>query len=136
MKSRKFILRETALLALGELLCIAAMAGVFALLGWLDYKVIVGGALGGLLAVGNFFFMAIASDAAADKAADQDIKAGKAAMKVSYSMRLLVLGVLLVVFAKSGHCNIWGLICPLFFVFPIIMVIEFFRKSGGANHEH
>ena len=32
MKSRKFIIRETALLALGQLLCIAAMIGVFALL--------------------------------------------------------------------------------------------------------
>lgn len=130
MNSRKFILHETAFLAIGELLCIAAMIGVFALLGFLDYKVIVGGAIGGVLAVGNFFFMAISSDAAADKAADQNVKEGKKAMKLSYQTRLLILGVLMVLFAKSGHCNILAMGCPLFFVFPIIMVIEFFRKSG------
>ena len=133
MKSRTFILRETALLAVGELICVAAMVGIFAMLGFFDYKVILGGAIGGVLAVGNFFFMAIASDAAADRAADQDVKAGKAAMKVSYNMRLLVLGVLLFLFAKSGHCNLLALVIPLFFVFPIIMVTEFFRKSGEAK---
>lgn len=131
MKSRKFILRESALLAIGELICVAAMTGIFALLGLFSYKVVLGGILGAVLAVGNFLLMAIASDAAADKAAEQDVKAGKAAMKVSYRMRLLVMGVLLFLFAKSGHCNLIALVCPLFFVFPIIMVTEFFRKSGG-----
>lgn len=133
MNARKFILRETAILALGELLCIGAMTGVFALLGYFDYKVILGGVLGGILAVGNFFFMAIASDAAADKAVEQNVKEGKAAMKASYRFRLLIIGVLLFLFAKSGHCNVLALVCPLFFPFPIIMVTEFFRKSGGAK---
>lgn len=133
MKSRNFILRETLVLTIGEAVCVAAMAGIFALLGFFSYKVILGGILGAVLAVGNFFFMAIASDAAADKAVEQDIKAGKAAMKVSYRMRLLVLGVLLFLFAKSGHCNLIALVCPLFFVFPVIMVTEFFRKSGESK---
>ena len=133
MNSRKFILRETALLAIGELICITAMIGVFALLGYFDYKVIIGGIIGGVLAVGNFFFMAIASDAAADKAADQDVKEGKKAIKISYQMRLLILGVLMFLFAKSGHCNVLAMACPLFFVFPVIMVVEFFRKSGGEK---
>ena len=133
MNSRKFILRQTGLLALGELICIAAMIGLFSLLGFLDYKVIVGGVIGGLLAVGNFFFMAITSDAAADKAMEQDVKSGKSAMKLSYSSRLIILGVLMFVFAKSGHCDVIAMGCPLFFVFPIIMVIEFFRKAGGTK---
>lgn len=136
MKSRKFILRETALLALGQLICVAAMVGVFALLGYLDYTVILGGGLGALLAIGNFFFMAIVSDAAADKAAQDDVKTGTALMKTSYRLRLLILGVLLFLFAKSGHCNLIALVCPLFFVFPIVMVLEFIRKAGGKPHEH
>lgn len=133
MNARKFILRETALLAAGELACVAVMVGVFALLGYFDYKVILGGVFGLLIAVGNFFFMAIASDAAADKAAEDDVKTGKSMIKVSYGARLLAIGVLLFVFAKSGHCNLIALVCPLFFVFPIITVIEFFRKSGEAK---
>ncbi len=133
MNTRKFILRETAFLAIGEAVCIAAMIGVFAMLGQLNYTVILGGVLGGVLAVGNFFFMALSSNAAADKAADQQVKEGKAAVKLSYYTRLLVLGVLLFVFAKSGHCQLLALVCPLFFVFPIITVIEFFRKTGEAK---
>ncbi len=133
MDTRKFILRETGYLALGEAACVAAMAGIFAMLGHLDYTVLLGGLLGLILAVGNFFMMAIASNAAADKAADQDVKGGKAAIKASYSLRLVVIGVLLLVFAKSGHCNVIALVCPLLLVFPIITVIEFFRKSGDTK---
>ena len=133
MDSRKFILRHTGLLALGEAICIAGMIGIFALLGYMNYTVIVGGILGGLLAIGNFFFMAITSDAAADKASAQDTKTGKSFMKLSYGTRLLIMGVLLLVGAKSGHCNVIAMACPLFLVFPILMVIEFFRKAGGSK---
>ncbi len=133
MDPRKFIIKETALLALGEAVCVAAMIGIFAILGYFDYKAILGGAIGLVIAVGNFFFMAISSDMAAEKALEQDVKGGKAAVKLSYTLRLIVMGVLLFVFAKSGHCNALALVCPLFFVFPIIAVIEFFRKAGGKK---
>ena len=138
MNVRKFILRETALLALGELICSAAIVGVFAMLGQFSYKVIVGALIGALLAIGNFFFMAIISNVVADKTianADSEdaVKQGKAAMKSSYGLRLLVIGVLLFIFAKSGHCNLIAMICPLFLIFPIITVIEFFRKSGDQK---
>ena len=134
MDSRKYILRQTGLLGLGELICIAAMVGVFALVGYFDYTVILGGVVRGILAIGNFFFMAIASDSAADKAVDeQDVKTGQKLIKASYSLRLVVIGVLMVVMAKSGHCNVLAMVCPLLFTFPIIIVIEFFRKSGGKK---
>lgn len=133
MNARKFILRETLFLAIGEAVCIAAMVGIFAMAGYLDYRVILGGILGGILAVGNFFFMAIASNSAADKAVDQNVKEGQATVRLSYYGRLVVIGVLLVVFAKSGHCNILALGCPLLLVFPILTVIEFLRKSGEAK---
>ncbi len=138
MNVRKFILRETALLALGELICSAAIIGVFAILGYFSYKVIVGAVIGSLLAVGNFFFMAITSNAVADRTIAQGegedtVKQGKAAMKSSYGIRMLIIGVLLFVFAKSGHCNVIAMVCPLFLIFPIITVIEFFRKSGDQK---
>lgn len=133
MDPRKFIIKETALLALGEAVCVAAIVGIFAMLGQFDYKVILGGFIGLLIAVGNFFFMAISSDAAADRAMDQDVKGGKAAIKASYTLRLIIMGVLLFVFAKSGHCNLIAMVCPLFLVFPILTVIEFFRKAGGKK---
>ena len=129
MNTRKFILRETALLALGELVCIAGMIGIFALLNALDYTVVLGGFLGGILAIGNFFFMAIISNSAADMATQQNTKGSNALLKSSYVGRLVVIGVLLFVFAKSGHCHVLAMACPLFFNFPILAVVEFFRKS-------
>lgn len=138
MNVRKFILRETALLALGELICSAATVGVFAMLGYFSYKVILGVVIGSILAIGNFFFMAISSNAVADRAVadgegEETVKRGKATMKLSYTTRLLIIGVLLFVFAKSGHCDLIALVCPLFLVFPIITVVEFFRKSGDQK---
>lgn len=133
MNPRKFILRQTALLALGELVCVAAMVGIFALLGMFSYKVVLGGVIGAILAIGNFFFMAITSDSAADKATDQDVKTGKALMKSSYGLRMLVLAVLLILCTKSGHCQPVALLCPLLFVFPIIIILEFSRKAGGPK---
>lgn len=133
MNTRKFILRETAFLAIGELICTAAMVGIFALLGYFDYKVVLGGVFGCLIAVGNFFLMAVLSNAAADRAAEQQVKEGKTMVKSSYGMRLLVIGVLLFLLAKSGHCNILALVIPLFFEFPVLMVIEFLRKSGESK---
>lgn len=131
MDSKKFIIRETGLLLLGEAIGGAAIAAVFALLNQLDGKVIAGAIIGAVLAVANFFFMAIASDAAADKAVDQDVKGGKATIKLSFYMRMF--GILLVLFvcAKSGICNIFSMVIPLFLAFPILLVIEFFRKAGG-----
>lgn len=133
MNTRKFIIRETGFLALGLLICIGAMIGIFAMLGQLDYTVILGGAIGGVLALANFFFMAISADMAADQAKEQEQTTGKKIIKVSYGMRLLILGVFLFVFAKTGVCNLIALVAPLALVFPIVMVIEFFRKSGGAK---
>ena len=133
MNTRKFIIRETGFLALGLLICIGAMIGIFAMLGQLDYTVILGGAIGGVLALANFFFMAISADMAADQAKEQEQTTGKKIIKVSYGMRLLILGEFLFVFAKTGVCNLIALVAPLALVFPIVMVIEFFRKSGDAK---
>ena len=79
MNPRKFIIRETALLGAGELLCVAAMVGVFAMLGNLDYRVILGGVLGALIAVGNFFFMAVGVTLAAVTAKPETRRALEAA---------------------------------------------------------
>ena len=58
MDSRKLVLHETAIVAIGQVICTAAMIGVFALLGKFDLTVLWGGILGAVLAIANFFFMA------------------------------------------------------------------------------
>ena len=130
-ESRKLVLKETALIAAGEAVCVAVMCGVYALIGKFALSVVLGGLVGGLLATGNFFFMAVAATLAADKAEAQDVEGGKKLMKSSYPIRLLALAVLLILCAKSGFFDVIALVLPLIFVRPILTIAEFFRKKGA-----
>lgn len=133
MDSRKIVFHETAVVAVGEVICVALMLGVFALLGQFDGTVLLGGLVGGVLAVANFLFMAIGAMLAADRAQEQNVKGGKSTIQRSYILRLVLLFVLLFAFAKSGLCNVFALVIPLFFVRITITLAEFFRKKGEAN---
>ncbi|MBE6951985.1 MAG: hypothetical protein E7452_00310 [Ruminococcaceae bacterium] len=130
MDSRKFVLVETGIIAIGEVLCIAAMMAIYLLIGYYDTSVLLGGIIGGVLAVGNFLFMAIGASLAADKALAQNVKGGKAVIRNSMLLRYLVIFVILAACAKSGLCDAIALVIPLIFVRPIMMISEFFRKKG------
>lgn len=133
MDPRKFILKKTAIVAAGQAVCIGFMLGIFALMGEYDQAVLLGGIVGGICAIGNFFFMALGAMMAADKAVAQNVKGGNAIVRLSYSLRLIVLAVILFAFAKSGLCNVFALVLPLAFTRPILTVTEFFRKPGDAS---
>ncbi len=133
MNSRKIVFLETGLVALGQLLCCGAMVGIFALLGHYDRSVLLGAIVGLGVAVGNFFFMAVAVSLAADKAAAQNVKGGQALIRISYFVRLLVMAVVLYAFVKSGLCNVIAAVLPLVFTRPILTMGEFFRKSGESK---
>ena len=133
MNSSKFILKETAVVAAGQVLCVAAMFGIFALLGRFDRTVLFGGILGGVVAVLNFLFMGIGASLAADKAEAQNVKGGKALIHTSYLLRLAVMFLVLLAAAKSGYFHVVALVVPLLFTRPILMVGEFFRKSGESK---
>ncbi len=130
MDSRKFVLQKAGIIALGQAVCVAAMVGIFALLGQFDMTVLWGGIVGGVMATLNFFFMAMGAMMAADKAMEDNVTAGTATIRLSYILRLVVLAVVLFAFAKSGICNVFALVLPLVFTRPILTVTEFFRKPG------
>ena len=133
MDSRKFVLTETAIILAGELICSAAMVGIFALLGKFDTTVLFGAVVGALASTLNFFFMALIASLAADKAQKQDVKGGQAMVQSSYFVRMVLLFVVLFAFAKSGLCNVIAMVVPLVFVRPVLTIAEFFRKSGEEN---
>lgn len=130
MDSRKFVFKETALIAVGQAICVAVMIGIFALLNAYDRSVLLGGIFGGLLAVLNFFFMAVGATLAADKAEKQDVKGGQATIQMSYILRMVLLFVILFALVKSGLCNVITVVLPMAFTRPILSIGEFFRKSG------
>ena len=129
--SRKIVWKQTAVVTIGVLLCVGAMFGIYALLHKLALPVILGGVIGALLAIGNFFFLAVIATLAADKAQAQDVEGGKKLMKSSYPIRLLVLAVALIGCAASGYFDVLALALPLLFVRPVIFLSEFFVKRGG-----
>ncbi len=131
MESRKLVFKETAIVAAGEAICVAAMIGVFVLLGYYDTAVLLGGLMGGILAVLNFFFMAVMVNLAADRAEQGDAAAGQKLIKMSYPIRLLVLAVVLIACAKSGVFHVLAMVLPLIFVRPTLTIAEFFRKKGA-----
>ena len=133
MDARKLVLRQTAVVLLGQVVGTAAMFGIFALLDKFDTSVLWGGVLGGAAAVLNFFFMAVCASLAADKAEAQDVKGGKALIQVSFLVRYALLFLVLFAGAKSGLCNPIALVVPLIFTRPSLTLSEFFRKSGGKQ---
>ena len=131
MESKNYVLKQTAVLALGQAVCVAAMVGIFALLGQFDYTVVLGGIMGGVVATLNFLFMAIGISLAADKATEQNVKGGKSLVTGSYMLRLILMFVVLFACAKSGHFHVIALVAPLVLVRPILTVAEFFTKKGS-----
>ena len=130
MESRKIALHETGIVALGVAICVALMFGIYALIGKFSVSVLLGGLVGGLVSVGNFFAIAIVATLAADRAEKQDVLGGKKLISSSYPLRMLVLAGILFVCAKSGVFDLIALVLPLVFVRPTITVAEFFRKKG------
>ncbi|MBQ8910789.1 MAG: hypothetical protein IJY91_07110 [Oscillospiraceae bacterium] len=131
VESRKIVLRETAIIAVGEAACCGIMVGVFALVGHFDLTVLWGALIGFFLTVANFFVMAVGTSLAADKAQEQNVSAGKNLLRGSMGLRYVVLFVLLFAFARSGICNVLALVLPLAFVRPVLMLSDFFRKKEG-----
>ena len=127
-ESRKIALRETLYILIGVSVLTAVMFGIYGLLGRFDTSVLLGGIVGALLAVGNFFFMAVSATLAADKAQQQNVKGGSLLMGMSYPVRFLVLAGILLLCGISGKFNPLALVLPLAFVRPVLTLSAFFRK--------
>lgn len=133
METRKFVFKQTAVILVGQILCIGVMFGIYALLSKFTLQVLLGGIVGGVVATANFFFMAIGAVIAADKAQQDNVKGGKATISSSYFLRLAVMAVIFFACAKSGYFALIPLLLPLVFVRPILTVGEFFRKTGETK---
>ena len=133
MDVRKLVLKETAVVAIGQIICVGAMLGVYALLGKFGSAVLLGGIAGSVAAILNFFFMAISAMKAADKAQEQNVKGGQLTIRLSYIVRLAVLFIVLFALIKSGFCDVLATVLPLLFVRPVLFVADFFRKPGEVK---
>lgn len=129
MDQRKLVFRETAIIAIGELICSAAMVVVYAALGFFQLNVLWSALAGSLVMTVNYFFMAVTVSLAADRAQSGQVQQAQKMVQLSSVIRLLCMGVAMAVGIKLG-ANVIALVLPLAFYRPILMVAEFFRKKG------
>lgn len=131
MNEKKQTYRELLIIAVGELICLGLIYGGFALLHKLDQRVLIGGAVGVLTVVLNYFLMAVGVNAAADRAEAGDPARGKRIISLSMIGRYALMIVVLVVGAKSGWCNVVAMVIPLALFRVILLIGEFFRRKDG-----
>ncbi len=129
MDSRKIVLRETAIIAIGELVLSAVMVGIFAALDKFNFLVLLSALGGCAVTVGNHFFMAVTVSLAADRAEQGDVEQAKKMVQTSSSLRLLAVAGLMVLGIVLGG-NLIALLLPLVFTRPVLLLAEFFRKKG------
>ena len=129
MDSRKIVYRETAMVAVGEVVLTAAMVVIFAALGYFTWAVLWSGLVGCLISVGNHFFLGVTVSLAADRAERGEVEAAQKSVKLSATVRLVVMAGLLFVAIKC-NANVLALLLPLLFIRPVLMLTEFFRKKG------
>ena len=130
MTSKNTAVRETAPVLLGQLLCTAVMIGIFALAGKFQLSVLLGGLVGALIAIANFFIMSFVANLAADKAEAQDVAGGQKMIQLSYTGRMLGMFLVLILCAQSGYFHVLALVLPLAFTRPILTIAEIFKKKG------
>ena len=130
MTSKNTAFRETAPVLLGQLLCTAVMIGIFALAGKFQLSVLLGGLVGALIAIANFFIMSFVANLAADKAEAQDVAGGQKMIQLSYTGRMLGMFLVLILCAMSGYFHVLALVLPLAFTRPILTIAEIFKKKG------
>ena len=112
MDSRKIVFQETAVIAVGEVICSGVMVGVFAALGYFKMNVLWAALGGCLVTVANYFFMAVTASLAADKAMEGQVQQAQKMVQLSSVVRLLAMGVILFAGIKLG-ANVVALVLPL-----------------------
>lgn len=128
MQARKHVFRETGIMAVGQLIGGALTVAVFWALGYFQPNVLWGVLAGCLVTLGNYFFMAVTVDLAADRAEKGEVQQAQKMVQLSSTVRLVVMGLVLFLCIHMG-ANVVALLVPLLLERPILMLSEFFRKK-------
>ena len=125
----KEAIAQVGRIAVGEAIGVGLMLAVYGLLGKFTVKVLLGGLLGGALAVLNFLFLSMAVIRAADRAQQGDAAKATLAVQASSVYRLVGMAVVLFLAFKAELCDPVAALLPLLFVRMTISLMEFFGKE-------
>ena len=110
--------REFYKLSIGVIVMSVIMVAIFAALGKFDYKVVTGAALGTLVTIANYLFLAFSIERISQK---DDVNNGKSIMTFSYFIRLAVIAVTIIIAIKLPIFNYIAVALP--FLFPRVVIV-------------
>ena len=151
MKVQPAVKRETAKIAIGTGILTVLMIAVFLILRRFDWTVVTGALLGYAAAVGNFFLMALTVQKVAadtkplppeedaqpeDEAAEpeekplsEDAKRGKQRIQLSYTLRMLGMGVIAIVGVALPCFHSVAVLLPMLFPRIVIAVLGLAKQA-------
>ena len=119
------VLKETGYIATMVFILSLVLQSVFLIIGKWDYTILTGNLLGFVAAVGNFFLMGLSVQSSLGK----EEKDAKNLMRVSQSLRLLLLFVIAVIGYLAPVFNILAVLIPLLFPRIAVALRPFFMKK-------
>ena len=129
MKLDPIIRRETKHLALGIGVADLLMIAVFVLLRRFDYTVVTGAILGTAAAVLNFLLLGITVQTAANQQDGQ-----KKLVQASYSLRMMMLCLTVILGAVLPWFHTVAVIVPLLLNTPIILLLQAIDRKKAKTH--
>lgn len=134
MFHNKAAIHQLLRVAAGEVVCVALMLGVYALIGRFSTPVLGGAIFGCIAAIAYFLSLSITVSKAVDRVQETG-EASKAtrSIQASSSGRYIVLALVYIVILKAGLCDPVASVLPLLFLPVSINVTEYFRKDGESK---
>ncbi len=117
--------KQTLSLFIGSFLLAVIMVIVFAVFGYFSLAVVWGALLGVFTATLNFFLLALTLEYALGKGA----RKAQGIMGLSYTVRIVIIAVIVVFAIKSPHINYVATAIPLLFPRIVIYIINFLNKD-------
>lgn len=153
MQIQPAVWQETRRIALGTGILSVLMIAVFLIIGRFDHTVILGALAGNIMAVGNFFLLALSVQRAAERMngvklpplpekqegeeegeqpeppLSPEAKMASQKMRISYTLRLLGIGVAAVIVIKIPVFNSVAALLPLLFPRLVIFILSFIQSN-------
>lgn len=130
------IAKESALFAICEAAFCAILMVILAFVYKFDLSVVLGAVAGWVIALAYYASIIICVNLAAEKAKMQDVEGGQKLMRMSYSLRMIGVFLVLVLCAITGIFDILALALPMLFVRPATALADALQRKGAAKHEY
>ncbi len=109
--------RYIFLIIIGVLSLSGGVVGIFAVLGKLTFSVLLGSVIGSILAILNFFLLALSLE----KAVQSSSEKSKGIVMVSYNVRMLLLMIITILAIVFLKANPFTILIP--YIFPRITIL-------------